>query len=292
MWRFNVSLVVGTVFLVLPLGVMASLHFFAVPEKLDVVEIASAATQRLVVRAEAPVLTVRSYAIFDVESGEVLASDSGDTPYPIASITKLVSAAAAKVQDVPLESTTAITWSDLVAEGRAGKLEVAQHYTLRELLFPLLLESSNHAAAVLERNYGDALLVTMHEIAKEYGAAHSVFADASGLSVGNSASAHDLVKLTAGLYREHPFIFDVATLPQYIGTHTGWVNNNPVRSEGVYRGGKHGYTDAAKRTIVALFDEDIDDDVRTVGYVVLGSDDLRSDVAALRTFVQEAVHLE
>lgn len=244
-----------------------------------------------VLPSEAPVLAARSFVVVDVATGEVIAAQAAEEPYPIASVTKLVAAAAA--EDVlPMEATTTITSSDVASEGRAGKLAASQRYTYRELLFPLLLESSNDAAATLERVEGEELLLQMHEVARRYGAATARFADASGLSSENVASAYDLAKIAAGIRNDHPFVLAVTSLPQYIGPYTGWVNNSPVGEDPQYVGGKHGYTEAAGRTIVALFDEKFEGGTRTLGYVVLGSDDLRSDVATLRSFVQAEVRFE
>lgn len=242
--------------------------------------------------AAAPALSeARSYVVFDAVTGAVLAEHDGDTPYPIASVTKLPAAALAEVV-LPLEATTTLTWSDVEAEGRAGKLEPSQQYTYRELLFPLLLESSNDAAAVYEREYENILLTAMNEMATSYGASRTHFSDVSGLSSENVASARDLALITTRLYAEHPYIFDITTLSQYIGPYTGWVNNNPVAAEPGYLGGKHGYTEAAGRTIVALFDEPFVAGRRQVGYVVLGSQDLKADVTELRTFVAKNVRFE
>ncbi len=242
--------------------------------------------------AGAPVLpSVRSFAVFDVTTGAVLAAQDADTPYPVASVTKLPAAAVAEVV-VPLEATTTLTWDDVAAEGRAGKLEAGQEYTYRELLFPLLLESSNDAAAVIERSYREQVVAAMNEIATAYGASSTRFVDASGLSDQNVASARDVALITTRLYAAHPYIFDITTLSQYISHETGWINNNPVVHEEGYLGGKHGYTEAAGRTIVALFDEPFTAGRRQVGYVVLGSSNLAADVATLREFVRSSVRFE
>lgn len=77
-------------------------------------------------------------------------------------------------------------------------------------------------------------------------------------------------------------------MPQYIGSYTGWLNNNPIATESGYRGGKHGYTIAANRTLVAVFDETINGHPYTLGYIILGSDDLKADFLTLRDFVNSS----
>lgn len=241
--------------------------------------------------APEPTIEAASYLVFDVESGERLIEQNADAQLPIASITKLFTAAA--IDGAPLQAaTTSITWSDVSAEGRAGKLAYGEAYAARDLLFPLLLESSNDAAAVLERLTGGSIISTLNEAARAAGAANTAFADASGLSDQNLSTAADLALLGSNLYRAHPSVIDITRLDTYIGEHTGWANNNPVAREAGFSGGKHGYTYAANRTVLAFFREPVSAEERTLGYVVLGSDNLARDVAALRSFVAEHVRYE
>ncbi|MCB9810966.1 MAG: D-alanyl-D-alanine carboxypeptidase [Candidatus Nomurabacteria bacterium] len=237
-------------------------------------------------------LPVADFAIFDAITGEILVTKSkyGNQKLPIASVTKLVTASVIN-DDLDLGVMTTITKADVDTEGRSGKLKVGEEYTYRELLFPLLLESSNDAATVFERVTGGDLISAMNSFAQGLGAANTSFADASGLSSRNVSTVSDLALITSYLYQNQSHVLDITKLSQYIGPYTGWVNNNPVLGSD-YVGGKHGYTEAANRTIVSLFNEDFTTGKRVVGYVVLGSDDVRSDVATLRQFVAQAVKYE
>lgn len=225
-----------------------------------------------------PSITAKAYSVFDVETGEVLFSKNADTPLPIASITKLFTASAA-ITDDALDTDTVITDADTAAEGRPGKLEAGQRYTLRELLFPLLLESSNDAAEVFSRTVDELSFPGV------------TLADASGLSPDNVASASALAANVRQMYRQQAYLFDITKLPRYIGTGNGWVNNSPVRDLPGYQGGKHGYTEAANRTLVAIFTEPSLQE-REIGYVILGSDDLRADMLNLRDAMSNSVRLE
>ncbi len=131
----------------------------------------------------------------------------------------------------------------------------------------------------------------MNGYAAELGASTLRVADASGLSPENRASAHDLAHLTSILYRTQPHLFDMARLTKRAGPYTAWQNNSPVLAP-EYRGGKHGFTEAANRTLVALFEETFPAGSRVVGYVILGSGDLAADTALLRDFVATKVTLE
>lgn len=245
---------------------------------------------KLVVKSGPLTLDVSAYAIFDVETGEIISAYNDETVLPIASVTKLITAAAT-TELLPEEKEATISYSDIAEDGRSGRLSVGERYTTHELLFPLLLESSNDAAATLERIAEGALVEEMNELVVKAGAKDMVLSDASGLSSRNVASARDLATVSSYLYKTEPHIFDITRLSKRVGPYVGWTNNSPVL-EANYRGGKHGYTEAAKRTLVALYEETFPAGKRTLGYVVLGSENLRSDMEKLRLYATESVSLE
>jgi serine-type D-Ala-D-Ala carboxypeptidase (penicillin-binding protein 5/6) len=237
-----------------------------------------------------PELSAEAFAIFDPETGTVIAAENSDEVLPIASVTKLLTAATV-LRTVDRSTTYTIEESDVAMHGRAGRLEPGEMYDAYELLFPLLLESSNDAAAVYERGTEGDIIRRMNGYAKELGARHLVVTDASGLSDTNQASVRDLVSLTSALYTKEPHVFDISRLSKRAGPYVGWSNNSPV-FDATYRGGKHGFTEAAGRTIVALFTESFASGEKTVGYVLLGSADLKADMALLRTYVGASVTLK
>lgn len=247
-------------------------------------------TPQLKVLAEPAAVTAIAYAVFDVETGEVLAGKAVEKVLPIASVTKLATAAAL-VENFDLEKSGQVDAVDVATEGRAGKLKAGDSYSYRELLFPLLLESSNDAAAFYERATKGEILVEMNTLTKSLGMKDTAFTDASGLSDKNVSTASDMVTFLNHLAKKESYLLDVTSLEQYVGKNTGWINNSPVRAEN-YQGGKHGYTEAANRTLIALFKEDFTQSQRTIGYVVLGSDDLAADTTVLRDFVENDVTFE
>lgn len=228
-----------------------------------------------------------AYRIFDIETGEVLIEQDAEKVLPIASVTKLVTASALFKNDI-LNEEGVVTAADVAADGRAGKLTPGNQYTYRELLFPLLLESSNDAAAVFMRATKGEILKDMETLTSKLKMNETVLADVSGLSDKNVSTVSDLSILLTYLAKEDKRVLDITRLEQYVGPYTGWVNNSPVKDSD-YRGGKHGYTHAANRTLVALFEEGFESESRLVGYIILGSEDLAADTALLRTFTKEAV---
>lgn len=253
-------------------------------------EAEAADTPSLSVGGEPGALTASAFAVFEVESGTILASANTSEVLPIASVTKLATAAAL-VEGVDLEEVAIVTYGDLLADGRAGKLEAGEPYTLRQLLFPLLLESSNDAAAVYERVTGGEVILDMNTLADEVGMTNTSFADASGLSDANVSTVGDLVLLAKHLMVNNPEVLDITRLKTHMGPHSGLVNNSPVIERG-YLGGKHGYTYAAGRTLVAVFAEPFETGPVEIGYVILGSENLVDDTETLRAFVRDSVRFE
>lgn len=239
------------------------------------------------VSGDIPSLSATAFGIYDLVSGEVLLSHNAETALPIASVTKLATAAVL-VSGYNLEERAAITESDLLGEGRAGNLEAGEEYTYHELLFPLLLESSNDAAEVYARVTDNALVSEMNHLAQMLNLTQTNFVDASGLSDSNISSVTDLQGLLRYIYQETPLVLDITRLRNYVGPYKAWTNNSPVKKQD-YRGGKHGYTEAAGRTALAIFAEDFNAGERQLIYVVLGSENLALDIETLRNFSADSI---
>lgn len=246
--------------------------------------------QEVVATDTMPVLAATAYAVFEVETGKVIGAFNSAAVLPIASVTKLLTAATV-LRTVEADAEYTVAAEDVATLGRAGRLAAGQVYPVYELLFPLLLESSNDAAKVVERETNGDIVRRMNAYAKELGAKSLTVVDASGLSAANQASVNDLLILARAFYSDLPHLFDITKLSKRAGPYVGWSNNSPVLTR-EYRGGKHGYTEAAGRTIVALFEEEIAGETRVFGYIILGSSDLGADVATLRSFVKKQVVLK
>ncbi len=235
-------------------------------------------------------ISAKAYAVFDVETGEIFASQETDKRLPIASVTKLFTAVAL-VNSIDLSQEGTVTAFDVDTEGESGKLQIGEKYQYRELLFPLLLESSNDSATFFERETKGDVVKEMNNFVKGIEMNQTSFADASGLSDNNQSTVSDLIKFTRYIAQNEQYVLDITNLKQYVGPYNGYLNNSPVFNND-YRGGKHGYTLSANRTLVSLFEEDFGRDKKILGYVLLGSSDLASDTEKLRNFVDNSVTYE
>jgi len=239
-----------------------------------------------------PAVSARAWGVYDLETGAQLLAHEPDTALPIASLTKLMTAVVAREGESA--ATTTLSWRAVATEGRAGRLRAGETLSVYELLFPLLIESSNDAAEALAEYTGrDSFIAEMNLAAARLGMFDTVYADPSGLSSENVSTVSDLVRLLRAVAIREPHLLDITRLSQYVGTEHTWVNVNPVSSVDAFRGGKHGYTDEANRTFVGLFEHEFSGGVvRTLTIVLLGSEHLPTDVATLRAFVDASVRYE
>ena len=93
-------------------------------------------------------ITAGEYLVYDLHSGAILENKDIDRVVPMASLTKLVTA---EVSRQVMASSTEIDITDaiLAAYGSNGHLREGETISAGELLYPLLLVSSNDAAEAL-----------------------------------------------------------------------------------------------------------------------------------------------
>lgn len=235
---------------------------------------------------------VAAFVVLRADTGAVIAEQNSTTILPLASLTKLF--AATTVIENFSTTTAVVTWADLSASGEAGLIANSET-TLYELLFPLLLVSSNDAAATIDRTTAGLVVTSMNDVSRSL-SLDTIFTEPSGYDAGNVGSALSVARFTRYLFDTHPHLLDITTLRQYVGSETVWQNNNPLVGEAGYRGGKNGYTIPANRTMTALFDEQFTtpDGVSVtipLIYVALGSPDADLVIRELRTFVAENAEL-
>lgn len=242
---------------------------------------------------EGPNVTAASYIVFDASTGRVFGEREAYATHEMASVTKLITAYTA-LGTSTIDASTTVTWRAVSAEGRAGHLAAGKKYAMRELLFPLLLESSNDAAeAIAEANGRADFIAAMNERVYSLGMASTTVTDPSGLGRGNVSTAYDLMTLLRHLNTYGRHVLDITTLASYVGERQVWQNSDPLMALEGFMGGKHGYTDTAGRTIALIFEERFEGigAVRSIGIVLLDSDDLAGDVAALRGEFRRSVTL-
>lgn len=229
-----------------------------------------------------PKVTAETYGVYELEGGERILESESFRVVPIASLTKVMTAILA-VEEMDLDDTVEVSETAVATYGTTGELRVGERLRLHELLYPLLMESSNDAAEVIAEHFGRTrFLIAMNTRAHELGATRTRFVDPSGLSEENVSSADDVAALVTYLALHHPELFRVTTLKEYKVRNHIWRNGSPLLALPGYVGGKNGYTDEAKSTAAAVFRVSLDDGrERTLVVVVLRSTKRAEDVGTL-----------
>ncbi len=235
-------------------------------------------------------LSAQSYLIADLDTGEIIAQKNSTTTFPIASLTKLMTALVALDQINPL-SDVVVSDEAVATFGDSGNLQAGEILSAKDLIFPLLLESSNDASEVLAIFAGrNNFIKEMNKRAQSIGLSATTFADPSGIDVRNTSTVNDLFLLARHIYFEKKFIFDVTTKKQYsVGEHT-WTNFNPFSSEPGFLGGKSGETSLALQTFFNVFSLAGDNgEKRKIAIILLKSEDRDGDTKKALAYIKDNV---
>ena len=204
-------------------------------------------------------ISAEAYVVGNLETGEIYMSKLPNSVFPIASVSKLYTSLIARHVMDPAKKVT-ITQRALDAYGDAGHLVLGEMYSPTELLYSLVLESSNDAAEAFAESYGYGEFMTqMNAFAEEIGMKNTSFRDASGLSPGNVSSANDLFAFSRYLYDYEKPLLEITRTREYSlatttdhGSHR-FVSINPFTLNPYFLGGKTGRTNEAGESMVSLF---------------------------------------
>jgi D-alanyl-D-alanine carboxypeptidase len=200
-------------------------------------------------------ITAASYTVVNVSDNKTILQKNQNTSMPLASVTKLVTAVIAR-KFMDSEMSIAITPEMTNAYGNEARFRVGEKMKIGELLYPLLLVSSNDAAEAIAMSYSGGrkkFLKEMNDWVNSIGAYRTYFTDPSGLSSQNISTSNDVAIITKWILENDPEIFNITTnKSKTLRTHT-WTNPTHFLNLNVYAGGKNGYTPKANRTGVSVF---------------------------------------
>ena len=138
--------------------------------------------------------------IYDTDSGVKLLEKDIDTPKPIASLTKLMTALIIMEDHKPSEIVTVGKLPILGLEDQKMGLVEGEEIEVGELLKALLIYSANDAAnalAIYDSESIENFSIKMNDKATQWGLTKTKFEDPSGLSPNNTSSANDLLKIAS-----------------------------------------------------------------------------------------------
>lgn len=244
-----------------------------------------------------PTLTAPIAFVADLNTGEIIANKNGDDVVPIASLTKLMTATVAS-ELIYLERYVTITKSMLTASIQSVPLAVNEKYRAFDLLYPLLESSSNGSASAIAAMLGESYFVKeMNRKGDALGMKHAIFVDPSGIGDGNVASARDLTRLAKYMLDKRKFLFDISRGESFSGFTAqppkGTVNLNEFASSKALLGMKNGETNAARKTILTVWNGTTSSgDKRAIAIVILGSDQRENDTRAVLDWLSSSFELQ
>ncbi len=210
-------------------------------------------------------ISASSIIAMDLDTGRVLYGYNIDEERLIASTTKIMTALIA-IEKGDLDEVIKV--SDVInkAYGSAIYIEVGEEITLKDLIYGLMLRSGNDAAlAIAEAVAGskEEFVYLMNGYASNLGMKHTKFYNPHGLEedngVGNTSSVYDMALLTKYAMENPTFreIFKAKehTVKTNFKTYV-WHNKNKLLSLDYITGGKTGFTEKARRTLVTTGSKD------------------------------------
>lgn len=216
--------------------------------------------------------------IADIDSGEDIFAYNQFNAWPIASLTKLMTAVIA-IEQLGLDKEILISQSAVDTFGEAGGFSAGQKYKVSDLLKTLLQISSNDAAVALaEAMSAGEFVRLMNEKARELRMSEQTrFVDPTGLDSRNQSTLVDMKKLISYIYNHKQLLAILRISHEKEGRIRELTNRiakkfvsiNEFSGQSDFLGGKTGYIEESGGNLLSLFSRD--------GYpilvVVFGSDD-------------------
>jgi D-alanyl-D-alanine carboxypeptidase len=233
----------------------------------------------------APEVDSGAAIVVDAASGAVLHEHNARTRLPPASLTKIVTAVLA-IEGSDLESRVSVdgNFSMLAPDSSLMGLDEGDCFSVRDLLYGLMLRSGNDAALAIARHVAgsdEAFVASMNAFVDRLGLSDTQFGNPHGLHDDLTySSAYDMAMLTR-------YAMTLPTFEAIAGEHS-WTTsgsrvflmrtlNSFLSSYDDGDGVKTGFTEEAGRTLVASATRD----GRRVIAVLLDAPDRATDAAAL-----------
>lgn len=205
-----------------------------------------------------------SAILMDIDSGRILYAKDIHNQRSVASISKIMTAIVA-IESKNIQDKVVVGPEIKDAYGSGIYIKEGEVLTLEDLLHGLMLRSGNDAALAIAKYAGGSVekfVEKMNEKAKELGMTKSVFNNPSGLDQekGNYSTAYDMAILMKYAYQNETFRKITGTKQYKLTTNKNsylWNNKHKLLNSYEYTtGGKTGFTEIARRTLVTTASKD------------------------------------
>lgn len=238
-----------------------------------------------------PIITADSAISVDLTTKQVLFEKNSKIRHPIASIVKIMTALIA-LENAPLDKEITVSYQAATIGEDSMGITTGERYTLRDLLYGLMLVSGNDAAeAIAEGIAGrrEIFITLMNAMAVNLGLKDTKFVNPSGLEEEGEqySTAYDVTILTQYVLEKFPEFGKIVDTKEYIIPYTSFHKQifltnetNLLRTYPGVKGVKSGYTPSAGLCLVTL----AENGGKRVLTVVLESGDRRGDMVKLLDF--------
>lgn len=203
--------------------------------------------------------SARAVILVHADTGQVLYRQNADSQMLIASTTKVMTALVVLDNCSPDDQVKILPEYTCV-EGSSMYLKSGESYSVRDLLYGMLLASGNDAATALACHTGGSIegfAEMMNAKAREMGLTNSSFKNPHGLDAdGHYSSAEDLATITCEAMKNELFAKIVSTKTYAVGDQTYMNHNKLLWNYNGALGVKTGYTIAAGRSLVSCAERD------------------------------------
>jgi len=200
-----------------------------------------------------PKIEAGAAIVMDMKSGRVLYEKNAHARKAKASTTKIMTAIVA-LERGNLEDKVKVSKRAANIGGSTINLKAGDEWTLKELLYGLMLRSGNDAAIAIAEHIGgsvEGFAVLMNEKARELGLKNTQFKTPHGLDTpGHYSTAYELAQLTRYALKNPVFSEIVGTQSISVAGRNFHSTNEMLGSYPGADGVKTGYTGQAGRCLV------------------------------------------
>ncbi len=200
------------------------------------------------------------FLVFDFKKDAIVFSKNSNHRWPLASLTKLMTAAVA-LENLPKDKIIKISEKSVGTYQGSSKLKPGEEFKVLDLVKAAIISSSNEAALALSEVFlEEEFILLTNKKAEEIGLKDTIFKEPTGLSMLNQSTGEDVIKLVKYILRVHPLIFEISRLPKTIiterksGAKIEIYNTHPFAGQPNFMGGKTGFTKTSDGNLLSIFE--------------------------------------
>lgn len=229
-------------------------------------------------------ISARAYVVMDRATGKILTMKQENLVWPMASITKLMTAEIVLAKKISPKKIQSVLKTDDVG---GAKLFVKDRdtFTIDDLFYAMLVGSANNAANALARASGlspEAFVASMNQRAKDLGLKQTQYVDQSGMDPGNVSTVLELAKIANNAFSNLDIKKYTSTSVRNIRVQntrvikkiksTNWMLYQSAYDAIYVTSGKTGYLEESGWNLATTLKPNKKGDTRELLLVIFGSD--------------------